>query len=210
MSIVRYTIPMPVEHNHSLQARKKLATFTGFGQQTGSARRAGNNYECRKIIGRVGHITSRRYHWVCVGALSETKTGVPDCSRFSRSRPLAANAQAGVFKLFSTQWPTPRYRGVLQHSGNSSRVNSRICHLQNGPAESRSKAADKSVRSTQTNPLDAPPLPFFITSACGGGPISRFETWAPTSISLSPCAARFRAPGPLLFADSDGGTHHIP
>src|ERR1019366_9133053 len=57
---------------------------------------------------RVGHITSGRYHRVCVGALTETKTGVPDVSRFSRSRPLAANAQAGVFKLFSTPWPTPR------------------------------------------------------------------------------------------------------
>jgi hypothetical protein len=62
----------------------------------------------------VGHIASGRYHWVCVGALTETKTGVPDFSRFSRSRPLAANAQAGVFKLFSTQWPTPRYRGYLK------------------------------------------------------------------------------------------------
>src|ERR1019366_5105305 len=62
---------------------------------------------------RVGHIASGRYHWVCVGALTETKTGVPDCSRFSRSRPLAANGQAGVFKLFSTQWPTPRYRGYF-------------------------------------------------------------------------------------------------
>jgi hypothetical protein len=63
--------------------------------------------------GGVGHITSGRYHWVCVGALTETKTGVPDFSRFSRSRPLAANAQAGVFKLFSTQGPTPRYRGYF-------------------------------------------------------------------------------------------------
>src|ERR1035437_11169354 len=39
--------------------------------------------------------------------------------------------------------------GVLQHSGNTSRVNSRIGHLQHGTAESRSKAADRSVRSTQ-------------------------------------------------------------
>jgi hypothetical protein len=58
---------------------------------------------------RVGHITGGRYRWVCVGALTETKPGVPDFSHFSRSRPLAANAQAGVFKLFSTQWPKPRY-----------------------------------------------------------------------------------------------------